>query len=401
MLKLDNVSLCYEKDTEVLHDIGFQVNAGECLLLTGESGSGKSSLINVINGLAHKYDNAYITGSIQVDGQEIKDLELYEIAWRIASVFQNPKSHFFHVNTTQELLFHLENIGLDRPAMKARMEDMLKIFPTEHLLERSIFELSGGEKQVLCVASCYISGCKMIVLDEPTSNLDGQYIDILQDMLAILKSKGITLIIAEHRMYYLMDIVDRIVLINKGRIGHIFDRDEFLSVSKGALEEWGIRSIYKVSLDDKAKQGGQDLSDGLYQYIQAYAFYDDVSGESLFHNLKQVYNKMLSFKALGYPSLKEAIPQSAPMVQITNTNENKVDINISFSDVRKEIEDMSALPDVEIEEILNKINELEKIVKSSDRKSKKWENAKGIVKWIADKGVDVGIALLPLLLQIK
>ena len=67
------------------------------------------------------------------------------------------------------------------------------------------------------------------------------------------------------------------------------------------------------------------LSDGLYDYIQAYAFYDDVSGESLFHNLKQVYNKMLSFKALGYPSLKETVPQSVPMVQITNTNENKVD----------------------------------------------------------------------------
>lgn len=143
------------------------------------------------------------------------------------------------------------------------------------------------------------------------------------------------------------------------------------------------------------------LSDGLYDYIQSYAFYDDVSGETLFHNLKQVYNKMLSFKALGYPLLQGSIPQSAPMVQITNTNENKVDINISFNDVRREIENMSALPDTEIEEILNKINELEKIVKSPDRKSKKWENAKSIVKWIADKGVDVGIALLPLLLQIK
>lgn len=143
------------------------------------------------------------------------------------------------------------------------------------------------------------------------------------------------------------------------------------------------------------------LSDGLYNYVQAYAFYDDVSGESLFHNLKQVYNKLLAFKALGYPSLIESIPQSVPMVQITNTNENKVDINISFNDVRREIENMSALPDTEIEEILSKINELEKIVKSSERKSKKWENAKDIVKWIADKGVDVGIALLPLLLQIK
>lgn len=259
MLKLENVSLFYEEGTKALSDITLQIKDGECLLLTGESGSGKSSMINVINGLAYKYENAHITGSIQIDGKEIKELELYEIAMVIASVFQNPKTHFFHVNTTQELLFYLENMGVDRLTMKARMEDMLGIFPIEHLLDRSIFELSGGEKQVLCVASSYISGCRIIVLDEPTSNLDGQYIDILQDMLAILKSKGITLIIAEHRMYYLMDIVDRIVLINKGRIGHIFDRDEFLSVSKGALEEWGIRSIHKVSLDDKAKQGGQDL----------------------------------------------------------------------------------------------------------------------------------------------
>ena len=143
------------------------------------------------------------------------------------------------------------------------------------------------------------------------------------------------------------------------------------------------------------------LSDGLYGYEEAIGIYDDVTGPELFYDLRQIYNKMLSFKALGYPALVETIPQSAPMVQITNTNESKVDINISFSDVRKEIENMSALPDVEIEEILNKINELEKIVKSSDRKSKKWENAKGIVKWIADKGVDVGTALLPPLLQIK
>lgn len=143
------------------------------------------------------------------------------------------------------------------------------------------------------------------------------------------------------------------------------------------------------------------LSDGLYCYIQAYGFYDDVFGEELNHNIILVYNKMLSFKALGYPSLKDTVSQNAPIVQITNTNENKIDISVSFSDVRKEIEDMSALPDNEIDEILSKINDLEKIVKSSDRKSKKWDKAKDIVKWIADKGVDVGIALLPLLLQIK
>lgn len=143
------------------------------------------------------------------------------------------------------------------------------------------------------------------------------------------------------------------------------------------------------------------FSDGLYGYVENCKFYDELSGAELFHDLNQIYNKMLSFKALGYSSLKEWIPQNVPMIQITNTNQNKVDINISFDTVRREIENMSALPDAEIREILSRIDELEAIVKSSERRSKKWENAKEIIKWIADKGVDVGIALLPLLLQIK
>lgn len=143
------------------------------------------------------------------------------------------------------------------------------------------------------------------------------------------------------------------------------------------------------------------LSDGLYNYVDDCAFYGEVSGNSLFHNLNQIYNKLLSFKVLGYPALKETFTTNlSPVVQINNTNENKVDFNISFTDIRKKIEDMSALPDNEIEEVLSKINQLEVIVKSSERKSKKWENAKEIIKWVADKGVDVGIAFLPLLMKI-
>ena len=99
------------------------------------------------------------------------------------------------------------------------------------------------------------------------------------------------------------------------------------------------------------------LNAGLYGYEETIGIYDEVDGQELFYDLRQIYNKMLTFKALGYPALIETIPQSVPMVQITNTNENKVDINISFSDVKKEIENMSALPDTEIEESLDKINE--------------------------------------------
>ena len=256
MLTLENLSLFYEQDKKVLDDINLIVADGECVLLTGESGSGKSSIINSINGLAFEYENAKFSGSIKVDNKDLKGMELYEISLMISSVFQNPKTHFFNVDTTLELLFYLENIGLDRKEMESRMEDMLKLFPIKHLLGRSIFDLSGGEKQILCVAACYISGCKIIVLDEPSSNLDDKYIDILKEMLHILKNKGITLIIAEHRIYYLTDLADRIILVRKGELFKELKKDELLNSER----QLGLRSAIKTVLKAQNKSVGNDLN---------------------------------------------------------------------------------------------------------------------------------------------
>lgn len=256
MLTLENLSLFYEQDKKVLDDINLIVADGECVLLTGESGSGKSSIINSINGLAFEYENAKFSGSVKVDNKDLKGMELYEISLMISSVFQNPKTHFFNVDTTLELLFYLENIGLDRKEMESRMEDMLKLFPIKHLLGRSIFDLSGGEKQILCVAACYISGCKIIVLDEPSSNLDDTYIDILKEMLHILKNKGITLIIAEHRIYYLTDLADRIILVRKGELFKELTKDELLNSEK----QLGLRSAIKTVLKAQNKSVGNDLN---------------------------------------------------------------------------------------------------------------------------------------------
>lgn len=256
MLTLENLSLFYEQDKKILNGINLNVADGECILLTGESGSGKSSIINSINGLAFEYENAKISGTIKVDNKDLKGMELYEISLLISSVFQNPKTHFFNVDTTLELLFYLENIGLSKQEMENRMDDMLKLFPIRHLLGRSIFELSGGEKQILCVAACYISGCKIIVLDEPSSNLDDKYIDILKEMLQILKNKGITLIIAEHRIYYLTDLADRIILVRRGELFKELTKDELLN-SESKL---GLRSAIKTALKAQNKPVGNDLN---------------------------------------------------------------------------------------------------------------------------------------------
>ena len=241
MLTLRNLSVFYDEN-QVVHAINLNVSPGECVVLTGESGSGKSSIINAINGLGARYDNARIEGTIALDGDELTQKPIYEIAMLVSSVFQNPKTHFFNVDTTQELLFFLENTGVSKKDMQERLQELLSLFPIAHLLNRNIFELSGGEKQILCLASSYIAGCKLILLDEPTSNLDHTYIEILANMLRRLKEQGITLLIAEHRLYYLREILDRLIHIEKGEIKHCYTQSEFIRLSTDELHALGLRS---------------------------------------------------------------------------------------------------------------------------------------------------------------
>lgn len=248
MVEIENLSLSYGQNKKVLKNISLNIKKGECVLFTGKSGSGKSSIINSINGLAVRYDGASMDGSIRIDNKNIKNLKLYEISMLVSSVFQNPKTHFFNVNTSLELLFYLENIGLSREEMDRRLTEMLNLFPIEHLLNRDIFKLSGGEKQILCIAASYISGTEIIVLDEPSSNLDEENIKIIKEMLVKLKSKGKTLIISEHRIFYLMDIIDRIFLIEDGKIKNEYKQTEFIKLSVKKLNELGLRDKTKTKL---------------------------------------------------------------------------------------------------------------------------------------------------------
>ena len=245
MLAFENFFLSYGDNAPVLQDISLTIKEGECLLLTGESGSGKSSLIHAVNGLAYQYYNGKSRGKLLFQGEDLSSLPIYKIALRIATVFQNPKTHFFNINTTRELLFTMENMGLNREEMDRRMEALLSIFPIEKLLGRNIFALSGGEKQILALASAYLSGCPFLVLDEPSSNLDEGSIAVLKTMLHTLKEKGMSILIAEHRLYYLMDLVDRVVFLEKGRLCKLFSREDFLALPEESIKAMGLRARSK------------------------------------------------------------------------------------------------------------------------------------------------------------
>ncbi|ORO60482.1 ABC transporter ATP-binding protein [Streptococcus oralis subsp. oralis] len=259
MVEIENLSLSYGNSPKVLKNISLDVKKVECVLFTGKSGSGKSSIINSINGLAVRYDGASMGGTIRIDNKDIKNLELYEISLLVSNVFQNPKTHFFNINTTLELLFYLENIGLSKKQMDERLNDMLDLFPIEHLLNRDIFKLSGGEKQILCIAASYISGTEIIVLDEPSSNLDEENILIIKEMLIKLKDKGKTLIISEHRIFYLMDIVDRVFLIKDGEIQKEYTQIDFMKIPSEKLKKLGLRNKNRVKLTVPENQNKGNL----------------------------------------------------------------------------------------------------------------------------------------------
>ena len=248
MLAFEDFFLSYGDSAPVLQDITLSMKEGECLLLTGESGSGKSSLIHAVNGLAYQYYNGKSRGKLLFQGEDLSSLPIYKIALQIATVFQNPKTHFFNINTTRELLFTMENMGLNRAEMDKRMEALLSIFPIEKLLGRNIFALSGGEKQILALASAYLSGCPFLVLDEPSSNLDEGSICVLKTMLQTLKEKGISILVAEHRLYYLMDFVDRVAFLEKGRLSKLFSREDFLTLPEENIKAMGLRGRNKPSL---------------------------------------------------------------------------------------------------------------------------------------------------------
>lgn len=173
------------------------------------------------------------------------------------------------------------------------------------------------------------------------------------------------------------------------------------AIEEDSVEEDEKQRLY-LSITAKYHSYVPQFGDGLYRYYADNGLYEKVSGTVLEFNLNNIYNKLMAFQSLNYPGLGATVANApSTVVNITNSNENNNTITASFEKARETVNAMTSLPDEDIDEIQKRINELEKIVNSKESKSKKWSKAKDIIKWVADKGVDVGIALLPLLLKIS
>ena len=221
--------------------IDLTIADGECVVLCGRSGCGKTTLTRLINGLIPHFYEGELIGDVMIGDHNVSQSELSETARLVGSVFQNPKSQFFNIDTSGELVFGCENLGLPREAIAGRVERTVNDLKLKPLMDRNIFELSGGEKQQIACGSVYAAEPQIYVLDESSSNLDKKAVNRIHDIFARMKANGNTLVISEHRIHYLMDIADRFIYLDDGIIMGEYTADEMRAMSDETLAKMGLR----------------------------------------------------------------------------------------------------------------------------------------------------------------
>ena len=244
MIELKNVTFTYHnaERSAGVYGIDLQIPAGQVVLLCGLSGCGKTTITRLINGLAPAYYAGTLEGQVLIDGRDSASVTLYELSQKVGSVFQNPRSQFFSLDSTSEIAFGCENTGVPREEMYRRIGQVSRDLDMANLLDRNLFALSGGEKQKIACASAAAMQPAIFVLDEPSSNLDLRSIANLKAVIQKWKEQGKTVVIAEHRLYYLMEIADRVIYMENGRIIKDFPIAEFLKVDTEVLHRKGLRS---------------------------------------------------------------------------------------------------------------------------------------------------------------
>jgi len=249
-----------------------QIPKGQAVLLCGESGSGKTTFGRLVNGLIPSYYEGEMSGDVFVKGKDIRRAELYELAPFVGSVFQNPKSQFYTLLTDTEIVFACENLGIGKEDILSRFDGTVEALHIKRLLGKSLFALSGGEKQKIACASVSALMPEVFVLDEPSSNLDIGAIWDLQKILLTWKAQGKTIIIAEHRLSWLRGIVDRVLFFEDGKIEKDLAGDSFWAISPEEFHNMGLRAYNRFAPEKKLKTGGHGkigLKDFRFSYKKA------------------------------------------------------------------------------------------------------------------------------------
>jgi energy-coupling factor transport system ATP-binding protein len=243
-------------DAPALQNINLQVNEGEFLAIIGPNGAGKSTLCYTLAGFVPHFFKGELTGLVEVLGKETLNSTLSEWVLDVGLAFQNPFNQISGAKYTvfEELAFGLENIGVPREAMKARVEDAMKLTGISDLAERSPYSLSGGQQQRVALTSILVMQPKVLVLDEPTSQMDPIGTREVFGVIRRMAERGMTVILVEHKVEWIAQFADRVVALKDGQI--FLDGTPSEVLTSPLLQENGFGISRYTSVARKAKELG-------------------------------------------------------------------------------------------------------------------------------------------------
>ena len=241
MIELKNVSFKYElQEEKTIKNLDLYVKQGEFVGIIGKNGSGKTTLCNIIRGIIPDFVQGEITGNIIIDNKNIDDIERGEMAELVGFVFQNPFSQISGIKKTvfEEIAYGLENLGVPREEIRQRVTDVIKLLKIEDLQDKNPNELSGGQSQRVAIASIIVMNPKVLIFDEPTSQLDPLGTEEIFDILKLLKSQNKTIILVEHKIDLIAEYADRVVVMDDGEI--IFNGETHEVLSNDKIEQHNV-----------------------------------------------------------------------------------------------------------------------------------------------------------------
>lgn len=256
-IRIENLTYRYATaKADSLKGVNLSIREGEFCSIVGPNGGGKTTLCNAIRGFVPKFYKGELEGNVWIEGKNVEEYELGDLAMKVGFVFQNPFTQISGIAKTvyEELAYGLENMGIEPGQIRKRVEDVMKLAKIEEFRDRNPYQLSGGQQQRIALAAILIMQQDILVIDEPTSQLDPQSTDDIFALIREMKNRGKTIVLVEHKMEQVAEYSDHLVIMEGGRIAAEGTPHEV--IGSGACERLHTRVPQCTKIGTKLREQG-------------------------------------------------------------------------------------------------------------------------------------------------
>lgn len=260
IITIKNLSYQYPiSETDALKNVNVTIERGKLYALIGANGGGKTTLCNVIRGFIPHFYKGDLRGEVLIEGKDIREWEMGELSQKIGYVFQNPFTQISGVkdNVFEEIAFGLENLGMEPALIREKVDQVIHMLEIDYLRDKNPFELSGGQKQRVALASIIVMEPDVLVIDEPTSQLDPKGTEEVFKIIELMKKKGKTIILVEHKIELIAEYADDVILLSQGEVAMQGSSKEILTDERALAFGAALPQYSLFGLDMRKR--GMDL----------------------------------------------------------------------------------------------------------------------------------------------